>query len=57
MYCKDHDVFWRMIDSLYCPVCLIEYNEKLGEHLRSFIQDEKEYSTEGDEDGEDKDCS
>ena len=37
MYCKKHDVFWRIDDSLYCPICLLEYNDNISAQLKIFM--------------------
>ena len=34
MYCEHHDVFWDYRDSWYCPICLIEYSQRLEDMMK-----------------------
>jgi len=46
MYCVKHDIFWNYMDSWFCPVCFIEYDEKIKE-----IFEDNDEALAGSEDG------
>ena len=46
MYCKLHDIFWDYKDSWYCPICLIEYSQRLENKLIAFVGENKEEEDE-----------